>query len=89
MDAQRKQFKLLLKQNLDLIIAFAKGNASTNPGSIATPKPRHTGPESLRAHLLECPKNCKKICTHKPADYFSLAANADKHPPNWKVPLST
>ncbi len=43
MDAQRKQFELPLKKNLDLVAAFAKASASTNPGSVATPKPRCTG----------------------------------------------
>jgi hypothetical protein len=81
MDAQCKQFKLLLKQNLDLVAAFVKTNASPNPGSGATPKSRHTGCERLQAHLKECP-NCKKMCTHKPYDCYSLAANADKCPTN-------
>jgi hypothetical protein len=31
MDAQHKQFKLLLRQNLDLIAVFAKASASPNP----------------------------------------------------------
>jgi hypothetical protein len=88
MDAQGKQFELLLKQNLDLVTAFMKATVSTNPSSGATPKPRRTGCKCLRAHLKECP-NCKKMCTHKPADYFSLEVNVDKCPSNWKVPLST
>jgi hypothetical protein len=88
MDAQCKQFKLLLKQNLDLVAAFVKASASPNPGSGATPKPRRTGLECLRAHLKECP-NCKKMCTHKPDDCYSLAANADKCPTNYKAPSST
>jgi hypothetical protein len=88
MDGQRKQFELLLKQNLDLVAAFTKASASTNHGSGATPKPKSTGHEHLQAHVKECP-NCKKMCTHKPADCFSLAANADKHPTNWKVSSST
>ncbi len=68
--------------------AFLKASVSTNPGSAATPKPRGTGCKHSQTHLKECP-NCKKMCTHKPADCFSLAANADKHLTNWKVPLST
>jgi hypothetical protein len=88
MDAQCKQFKLLLKQNLDLVAAFAKTNASPNPGSGATPKPRHTSCERSRSHLKECP-NCKKMCTHTPYDCYSLAANADKCPTNYRAPLST
>jgi hypothetical protein len=88
MDAQCKQFELLLKQNLDLVAAFAKASASPNPNSGATPKPRRTGCERLRAHLKECP-NCKKMCTHKPDDCYSLAANADKRPTNYKAPSST
>jgi hypothetical protein len=88
MDAQHKQFKLLLKQILDLVAAFAKTNASPNPGSGATPKPRRTGRERLRAHLKECP-HCKKMCTHKPDDCYSLAANAEKCPTNYRAPLST
>ncbi len=88
MEAQCKQFELLLKQNLDLVTAFAKASATTNPSSGTTPKPRCTSHKHLWAHLKECP-NCKKMCTHKPVDCFSLAANADKCPTNWKVPLST
>jgi hypothetical protein len=60
MDAQCKQFELLLKQNLDLVTALAKASASTNPGSSATPKPRRTGCKHSWADLKECP-NCK-IC---------------------------
>jgi hypothetical protein len=67
LDAQRKQFKLLLKQNLDLVPAFAQTNAHPNPGSSATPKPRCTGCKHSQTHLKECP-NCKKMCTHKPDD---------------------
>ncbi len=90
MDAQCKQFELLLKQNLDLVVAFAKASASPNPGSGATPKPRRTGRECLwaQAHLKECP-NCKNMCAHKPDDYYSLAANEDKRPTNYKAPSST
>jgi hypothetical protein len=88
MDAQGKQYKLLLKQNLELVIAFAKTNASPNPGSGATPKPRRTGCKRLWAHLKECP-NCKKMCTHKPDECYSLAANADKPPTNYRALSST
>ncbi len=72
----------------DLVAAFVKASASPNPGSGATPKPRRTGCECLRALLKECP-NCKKMCTHKPDDCYSLAVNADKHPTYSKAPLST
>ncbi len=88
MEAQRKQFKLLLKQNLILVAVFAKASVTTNPGSGTTPKPRRTSCKRSRAHLKECP-NCKKMCTHQPDDCISLAANADKCPTNWKVPSST
>jgi hypothetical protein len=81
MDTQCKQLKLLLKQNSDLVAEFAKASAGTNPGSGATPKPRCTGCKRLQAHLKECP-SCKKMCTHKPADCFSLTANAEKRPTN-------
>jgi hypothetical protein len=56
MEAQCNQFELLLKQNLDLVTAFVKASATTNPGSGTTPKPRRTGCECLQAHLKECPK---------------------------------
>jgi hypothetical protein len=88
MDAQCKQFELLLKQNLDLVAAFAKASASPNPGSVAAPKPRRTGCKWSWVHLKECP-NCKKMCTHKPYDCYSLAANADKCHTNYKAPSST
>jgi hypothetical protein len=55
LDTQRKQFELLLKQNLDLVTAFAQMNTRPNPGSSATPKPRRTGCECLRTHLKEAP----------------------------------
>ncbi len=87
MDAQHKQFELLLKQNSDLVAAFAKANESPNPGSSATPKPRRTGCEPPRAHLKECSK-CKKMCTHKPDDCYLLAANADKRPISYRAPSS-
>jgi hypothetical protein len=88
MDAQRKQFKLLLRQNLDLVAGFVKTSASPNPSSGATPKPRRTGCKWSWAHLKECP-NCKQMCTHKPDDCYSLAANADKRPTKYKAPSST
>jgi hypothetical protein len=88
MDAQCKQFELLLKQNSDLVAPFVKASANPNPGSGATPKPRRTSCKRLRAHLKECP-NCKKMSTHKPDDCYSLAANADKRPTNNKAPSST
>jgi hypothetical protein len=88
MEAQHKQFNLLLKQNLGLAAAFTKVSATTNPGSGTAPKSRRTGRKCMRAQLKECP-NCKKMCTYKPANCFSLAANADKRPTNWKVPSST
>jgi hypothetical protein len=88
MDAQWKQYKLLLKQNLDLIATFAEASASPNSGSGATPKSRHTGCKCSWAHLKECP-NCKKMRTHKPENCYSLAANADKRPTNNLAPSST
>jgi hypothetical protein len=88
MDAQCKQLKLLLKQNLDIVAAFAKTNASPKPGSGVTPKPRCTGCKLLQAHLKECP-NSKKMCTYKPDDCYSLAANADTRPTNYRAPSST
>jgi hypothetical protein len=88
MDAQCKRLELLLKQNLDLVAAFTKASASSNPGSVATPKPRRIGCKWLWAHLKECP-NYKKMCTHKPDDCYSLAVNADKCSTNYKAPSST
>ncbi len=88
LDAQCKQFKLLLKQNSDLVTAFAQTNSRPNPGSSATPKPRCTGCNCLQTHLKEGP-NCKKMCPHRPNDCYSLAANTDKCPTNYRAPLST
>jgi hypothetical protein len=67
MGAQCKQFDFLLKQNLDLVAAFATASVTTNPGSGTTPKLRCNGCKRLQAQLKECPI-CKKMCTHKPAD---------------------
>jgi hypothetical protein len=88
MKALCKQLNHLLEKNLDLVAAFTKASVTTNPGSGTTPKLRRTGHKYLLAQLKECP-NCKNMCTHKSANYFSLAANADKCPTNWKVPSLT
>jgi hypothetical protein len=53
MDAQCKQFELLLKQNSDLIAAFTQTNVRPNPGSSATPKPRRTNHKCSVPRLQE------------------------------------
>ncbi len=89
MDAQRKQFNALMKQNLDLVTAFAKSNSPVTTGVGTGDTPARSGRlwAHNRTNLKEYP-HCKKICTPDPADCFSLAANEDKRPTGWKVPVA-
>ena len=87
MDAQRKQFEALLKQNADLVATIAKTASAGNGGGTAPARTGRTGRHRPRANLKECP-NCKKMCTHEAADCFSLPTNADKRPVGWRVVTS-
>ena len=85
MDAQRKQFETLMKQNSDLVTALAKTSTaapSTNRSATTTRSGRPRTRDSTG--LTECP-NCKKMARHKPENCFNLAANADKRPTGWRV----
>jgi hypothetical protein len=88
MEAQRKQFDILMKQNLELVSAIAKSNvAPTGNGTGSTPAQSGRPRACNSANLKECP-NCKRMCRHNPADCFSLEANAAKRPTGWKVPAA-
>ena len=85
MEAQRKQFKILMKQNSDLVTALAKSSTaapSTNRSATTTRSGRPRTRDSTG--LTECP-NCKKMARHKPENCFNLATNADKRPTGWRV----
>ena len=84
MEAQCKQFEVLIKQNSDLVTALTNTVAPSN--NRATPAPRSRRPQTRDSTgMMECP-HCKKLARHKPENCFSLAANADKRPIGWRVP---
>ena len=86
MEAQRKQFEALMKQNSDLVTALAKTNTvapSTNTAQTTPRSERQRTRDSTG--MTECP-NCKKMGRHKPENCFNLAKNADKRPTGWRVP---
>ena len=85
MDAQRKQFETLMKQNSDLVAALAKAGTTT-PNTKGTAAASRSGRPRTRetTGMTECP-HCKKMARHKPENCFNLASNADKRPTGWRV----
>jgi hypothetical protein len=93
LDAQQKQFELIMKQNSDLLTNMARnsgGNGSSGGGggggdnkggSGGGQRRRGSGQQNKDAKI--CP-HCGKMALHAPADCFSLEANKDKKPANWK-----
>jgi hypothetical protein len=91
LDAQCKQFDLIMKQNSALLVAMAKGNGvgggsgggdggsggSGGSGDGSNRRPDH-GTKAI------CP-NCNKLVIHAVADCFMLPANKDKIP-TWHKP---
>jgi hypothetical protein len=93
LDAQRKQFDLIMKQNSALLAAMAKGNGGGGGGGSGSSgggrggggggggsnRRRDQGTKAM------CP-NCNKLVIHAAADCFTLLANKDKIPTWYKPP---
>jgi hypothetical protein len=85
LDAQRKQFDLIMKQNSALLAAMVKGNSggggggSGGGGGGGGNRRRDQGTKAM------CP-NCNKLVIHAAADCFTLSANKDKIPTWYKPP---
>jgi hypothetical protein len=90
LDAQCKQFDLIMKQNSTLLAATAKGNGggSGGGGGGGGSGSGGGGSGSNRRHdrgtKAMCP-NCNKLVVHAAADCFMLPANKDKIP-TWSKP---
>ena len=96
LNAQRKQFELIMKQNLDLLTNMAQngggngsgggngggGGSGDNEGGGSGGRRRQGGGQQNKDAKI-CP-HCGKMALHAPADCFSLEANKDKNPANWK-----
>ena len=69
LEAQHKQFDLIMKQNADLLTAMAKNGGSDGGGSGGSGG-RGSGRQKHSPTAL-CP-NCNKMATHKREDCYSL-----------------
>jgi hypothetical protein len=94
LDAQQKQFKLIM-QNLDLLTNMAQngggnsgigggggGGGGDNKGG-GGGRQCHQGGGQQNKDAKICP-HCGKMALHTTANCFSLVANKDKKPANWK-----
>ncbi len=88
LEAQRKQFDLIMKQNADLLMAMAMNGVSGGGGGGGGGKGggRNGGGRKHSPTAL-CP-NCNKMATHKPEDCYSLEDNKTKIP-HWYKPCKT
>jgi hypothetical protein len=96
LNAQRKQFELIMKQNLDLLTNMAQNGGGNgggggggggsgggdNKGGGGSGQRRQGGGQRNKDAKI-CP-HCGKMVLHAPADCFSLEANKGKKPVNWK-----
>ncbi len=93
LNAQQKQFELIMKQNLDLLTNMAQnggsnvgggggggGGGGDNEGGGGGGQHRQGGGQRNKDAKI-CP-HCGKMALHAPADCFSLEANKDKKPAN-------
>ncbi len=96
LDAQCKQFDLIMKQNSTLLAAMAKGNggggsdsngSSSGGGSGSGSGGGGGGGNKCRNHSTKtiCP-NCNKLVVHAASDCFMLPANKGKIPTRYKPP---
>jgi hypothetical protein len=81
LDAQRKQFDLIMKKNSTLLAAMAKGNGGGGGSGIGGGGDGGGGGNRRhdRGTKVMCP-NCNKLVIHAAADCFTLPANKDKIP---------
>jgi hypothetical protein len=95
LNAQRKQFELIMKQNLDLLTNMARnggGNSGSGGGCGSGGGDNEGGGNGGQRRQGGRQKNkdtkicihCGKMALHAPANCFSLEANKDKKPVNWK-----
>jgi hypothetical protein len=91
LDAQRKQFDLIMKQNSALLVAMAKRNSGggSNGGSGSGGGSGGGGGNRRRDQGTKaiCPQ-CIKLVVDAASNCFTLPANKDKiptwyKPPNW------
>ncbi len=95
LNAQRKQFELIMKQNSDLLTNMAQnssgngggsggggGGGGDNEGGGGGGQRRQGGGQQNKDSKI-CP-HCCKMALHAPVNCFSLEANKDKKPANWK-----
>jgi hypothetical protein len=92
LNAQRKQFNLIMKQNAALLVAMANGNSrggGGGSGSGGGGKGGRGGGSGSRCHdhgtKAMCP-NCNKMVLCAGADCFTLPANKDKISSWYKPP---
>ncbi len=94
LDAQRKQFDLIMKQNSALLAAMAKGNGGGGGGSSGGGGDSGShggggggGGNKRREQDTKaiCP-NCNKLVIHTASNCFTLPANKDKIPTWYKPP---
>ncbi len=97
LEAQRKQFNLIMKQNADLLMAMANNSGGSDGGDDGDggsggvggngeDSGHGSGGQKCFPTAL-CP-NFNKMATHKSEDCYSLEANKSKIP-HWYKPLKT
>ena len=78
LEAQRKQFDLIMKQNANLLTAMAKngvsGGGGGGGGSGGSRGGGRNGSGQKHSPMALCP-TCNKMVTHKLEDCYSLEAN--------------
>ena len=90
LEAQRKQFDLIMEQNTNLLMAMAKNGVSGGGGGGGGDGGRgggHGGGGRKHSPTALC-SNCNKMVTHKPEDCYSLEANKSNIP-HWYKPHNT
>jgi hypothetical protein len=92
LEAQRKQFNLIMKQKAYLLTAMTKngvsgGGGGSGGGSNSGKGGSRGGGGRKRSPMVLC-SNCNKMVTHKPEDCYSLEANKSKIP-HWYKPCKT
>jgi hypothetical protein len=92
LDAQRKKFDLIMKQNSTLLAAMAKGNgggSGVSGGGSDGGGGGGSGGSGNRCRdqaTKEIFPNCNKLVVHAVVNCFTLPANKDKIPTWYKPP---
>jgi hypothetical protein len=88
LDAQQKQFDLIMKQNSALLVAMTKGSGGGGGSSGGSGGGSGGGGGNRRRDRgtkAMCP-NCNKLVVHAAADCFMIPANKDKILTGYKPP---